>query len=65
MGVKYKGEEGTIYQDGQTLVFKVDGKEKEYELGNVNDIIRQMIKVLLGLLVVSIYGFTCLTHYKH
>ena len=36
--VKYKGEEGTIYQDGQTLVFKVDGKEKEYELGNVNDI---------------------------
>jgi len=35
---KYKGEEGSFYQDGQTVVFKVAGKNKEYELGNIEEI---------------------------
>lgn len=34
----YKGERGQFYQDGQTVVFKVDGKNKEYELGNIDEI---------------------------
>lgn len=34
----YKGERGHFYQDGQTVVFKVEGKPKEYELGNVDEL---------------------------
>lgn len=34
----YKGEKGRFYQDGQSVVFKVDGQNKEYELGNVSEI---------------------------
>ena len=34
----YNGEKGTIYQDGQTVIFKVDGGKKEYELGNIDEI---------------------------
>lgn len=34
----YKGEKGSFYQDGQTVVFKVEGKNKEYELGNVDEL---------------------------
>lgn len=34
----YKGEKGSFYQDGQTVVFKVAGKPKEYELGNIDEV---------------------------
>ena len=34
----FKGEKGSFYQDGQSVVFKVEGKNKEYELGNINEI---------------------------
>ncbi len=34
----YKGQRGMFFQDGQTVVFKVEGENKEYELGNVNDL---------------------------
>lgn len=34
----YKGERGQFYQDGQTVVFKVEGKNKEYELGNIDEV---------------------------
>lgn len=34
----YKGERGSFYQDGQTVVFKVEGKNKEYELGNIDEV---------------------------
>ena len=34
----YKGAPGTFLQDGQTVVFKVNGGNKEYELGNINEI---------------------------
>lgn len=34
----YKGEKGSFYQDGQAVVFKVEGKNKEYELGNIDEI---------------------------
>lgn len=35
---KYKGQEGTFYQDGQTVVFAVDGTNREYEIGNIDEI---------------------------
>lgn len=34
----YKGEMGRFFQDGQSVVFKVDGKNKEYELGNIEEV---------------------------
>jgi hypothetical protein len=34
----YNGEKGTFYQDGQTVVFKVEGQPKEYEIGNIEEI---------------------------
>ena len=35
---KYKNQDGLFYLDGQTVIFKVEGKNKEYELGNINEI---------------------------
>ena len=32
----YKGKRARIYQDGQTLVAKIEGENREYELGNVD-----------------------------
>lgn len=34
----YNGQRGTFFQDGQTVVFKVAGQNKEFELGNVEEI---------------------------
>lgn len=34
----YKGEKGRFFQDGQTVVFKVDGQNREYKLGNIDEI---------------------------
>jgi hypothetical protein len=34
----YNGEKGSFYQDGQTVVFKVEGQPKEYEIGNIEEI---------------------------
>ncbi len=34
----YNGEKGNFYQDGQTVVFKVEGQPKEYEIGNIEEI---------------------------
>lgn len=34
----YKGQRGTFVQDGQTVIFKTDKGNREYELGNVNEI---------------------------
>lgn len=34
----YKGEKGSLYQDGQTVIFKVQGQNKEFELGNIEEI---------------------------
>ncbi len=42
----YKGENGIVYQDGQTLVFKVEGKDKEYEIGNVDELKNKPISEL-------------------
>jgi len=42
--VTYNGEKGTLYQDGQSVIFKVEGKNKEYELGNVEKIKSTSIK---------------------
>lgn len=36
--VLYNGQKATIYKDGQTLVAKLEGKNKEYELGNAEEI---------------------------
>lgn len=40
----YKGEKGSFYQDGQTIVFKVKGANKEYEIGNINEVKDKSIK---------------------
>ena len=40
----YKGEKGSFYQDGQTVIFKVEGKNKEYELGNIDEVKNYPIK---------------------
>ena len=34
----YKGQRGTFSQDGQAVIFKVDNNNREYELGNVNEV---------------------------
>lgn len=34
----YNGEKGQFSQDGQTVIFKVDGKDKEYEIGNIDSV---------------------------
>jgi hypothetical protein len=34
----YQGQRGTFIQDGQAIIFKVDGSNREYEIGNVDDI---------------------------
>lgn len=36
--ITYKGEPATLAQDGQTLIAKLTGKDKEYELGNINEL---------------------------
>lgn len=36
--VIYNGQKGTLYQDGQTIVVKINGTNKEYELGNVEEL---------------------------
>jgi|GEM_PF-1960012 len=41
---KYKGQDGLFYLDGQTVIFKVEGQNKEYELGNINEIKDSSIK---------------------
>lgn len=40
----YNGMQGTVIQDGQAVVFAVDNSNREYELGNVNDLEFQSIK---------------------
>ena len=40
----YQGKQGRFYQDGQTVVFKVEGENKEYELGNIDEIKDTSIK---------------------
>lgn len=40
----YKGKRGTFSQDGQSVVFKVDGSNREYELGNINEIGGESLK---------------------
>lgn len=42
--VTYKGQRGSLYVDGKTIVFKVEGQAREYELGNVNQVGGQSIK---------------------
>lgn len=34
----YKGQKGMLYQDGQTVVFKVKGANREYEIGNIEEV---------------------------
>jgi hypothetical protein len=41
---KYKNQDGLFYLDGQTVVFKVEGQNKEYELGNINEIKDSSVK---------------------
>ncbi len=36
--ITYNGERATLYQDGQTVVAKIEGKNKEFELGNIDEI---------------------------
>lgn len=36
--VLYNGKRATIYKDGQTLVAKIEGENREYELGNADEI---------------------------
>jgi hypothetical protein len=36
--VIYNGKPATLYQDGQTVVAKLTGENKEYELGNINEV---------------------------
>lgn len=40
----YKGQKGTFVQDGQSVVFKVDGGKREYELGNVKEVSGMSVK---------------------
>jgi hypothetical protein len=39
----YKGQRGTFVQDGQAVIFKVDNSNREYELGNIDEIKNQSI----------------------
>ena len=34
----YRGQRGTFTQDGQAVIFKVDNSNREYELGNINEV---------------------------
>jgi hypothetical protein len=34
----YKGQRGTFIQDGQTVIFKPENSNREYELGNINEV---------------------------
>lgn len=36
--VSYKGQKGMLYQDGQTVVFKVKDANREYEIGNIDEV---------------------------
>lgn len=36
--VMYKGERATLYRDGQTVIARIHNGDREYELGNVEDI---------------------------
>lgn len=40
----YQGKRGTFVQDGQAVVFKVDDSNREYELGNIDEVKGQSIK---------------------
>lgn len=40
----YKGQRGTFIQDGQTVIFKPDNSNREYELGNINEVGGQSLK---------------------
>lgn len=42
--ITYKGQRATIVQDGQALVVKINGSNREYELGNVNEVGNVSIK---------------------
>jgi broad specificity phosphatase PhoE len=41
--VMYKGQKATIEQDGQTIIAKIDGTNREYELGNVDKLSDQPV----------------------
>lgn len=34
----YNGKKGLFYKDGQTVIFKPEGENKEYEIGNANEL---------------------------
>lgn len=34
----YKGQRARVYQDGQTVVVKIEGEPKEFELGNIEEL---------------------------
>ena len=36
--ITYNGKKATLYQDGQTVVAKIEGEPKEFELGNIDEI---------------------------
>jgi hypothetical protein len=40
----YKGQRGSFEQDGQSVIFKVKDSNREYELGNVNEIGGRSVK---------------------
>lgn len=40
----YKGQRGTFVQDGQTVIFKPDNSNREYELGNVDKVGDRLLK---------------------
>lgn len=42
--ITYKGQPSSLYLDGQTVIAKIKGSNKEYELGNVDDISQHSIK---------------------
>jgi hypothetical protein len=42
--VTRNGQRGTLFQDGQTVIFKPERTNREYELGNVNEISDASIK---------------------
>jgi hypothetical protein len=42
--VVYKSQDGSLQLDGKTVLFKVSGQEKEYEIGNVDEIGNTSIK---------------------
>lgn len=44
--ITYHGEPAEIVQDGQTLVAKIKGSNREYELGNVDEVRDKSIKEL-------------------